>query len=432
MVVRPTYHGAVTVATSPVRLDELSTCISCGLCLNDCPTFRVLGDEADSPRGRIALIRTLVGSYGPPDASTVGHLEGCLVCRACETACPSGVPFARIMEGAREILRERTPLSRRARLIRRIGLGLVANPRRLSLATRLLALYQRSGLQWLARRAGLIPAPLRAADAMAPRRIDRPYALEDAAAIGEERHHVAFFAGCVMRTAFGDTDRATVRVLRRNGCRVSAPRDQTCCGALHAHTGEGEDARALARRNIEAFEESGASVVIANAAGCGAHLKAYDVLLRDDAEWRERARAFASRVRDVTEFLAATLAEVPRPMPGLRVAYQDACHLAHGQRIRSQPRVLIGKIPGVTLVELGDGERCCGSAGVYNLTHPAMAEELGRQKAEAVERARPDVLVSANPGCLLQISAHLARRGSPIRTAHIIDLLDEGYEKIMR
>lgn len=411
-------------APGAVRPEELSTCISCGLCLNDCPTYRVLGNEADSPRGRIALIRTLVGTYAPPDPSLVGHLEACLVCRACETACPSGVPFARLMEGAREVLRERAPEPRLVRLVRRVGLGIVADPGRLALATRLLWLYQRSGAQRLARRLGLIPRTLRAADALAPARLDAPYVLQDAPAVGEERHHVAFFAGCVMRSAFGETDRATVRVLQRNGCRVSVPREQVCCGALHTHAGEADQARRLARRNIEAFERTGAALVLVNAAGCGAQLKEYDVLLRDDPAWRGRASAFAARVRDVTEFLAANLVDTPRPLPGLRVAYQDACHLAHGQKVRGQPRALLRKIPGVTLVELGDGERCCGSAGIYNLTHPAVADELGRQKVAAIERVQPDVVASANPGCLMQIAAHLARAGSPVRTAHIIDLLD--------
>ena len=414
-----------------IRTDELSTCISCGLCLNDCPTFRILGDEADSPRGRIALMRNLVASRDAPSDSTVEHLEACLVCRACETACPSGVPFGRLMEGAREIVRERAPEPRFARSLRGIGLGVVAHPGRLELLTRVLALYQRTGLQRLARRLALIPTPLRTADALAPARIDAPFRLEDAAAFGEERRHVAFFAGCVMRTVFGETDRATVRLLRRTGCRVSVPRDQACCGALHTHAGEGEGARRLARRNIEAFERSGASAVVVNAAGCGAQLKAYGSVLRDDPAWRQRAEHFATTVRDVTEFLVGNLTAPPRPRPGLRVAYQDACHLAHGQRVRAQPRALIRSIPGVTLVELGDGERCCGSAGIYNLTHPGVAGELGQQKAAAIERARPDVVVSANPGCLLQISAHLSRSGSRIRTMHIIDLLDEGYEKIL-
>lgn len=437
--------AGVNVAAA-VRPAELSTCISCGLCLNDCPTFRILGDEADSPRGRIALIRTLVSSPGAPDTSLVAHLEGCLVCRACETACPSGVPFARLMEGAREILRERRREQPLARLARRVGLALVAEPARLATVMRLVSLYQRLGLQRLARRFRLLPVALRHAEALLPERVDAPYRLEDAPAIGEERHHVAFFAGCVMRTAFGETDRATVRVLQRNGCRVTVPAAQVCCGALHAHAGEGAAARELARRNVVAFEARGASVVLANAAGCGAHLKAYGELLRDDPAWRDRARRFAAGVRDVTEFLAPELAARPATVGPLRVAfaggvggasdgaerrlrvaYQDACHLAHGQRVRGQPRALLRAIPGVTLVELADGERCCGSAGVYNLTHPGLAAELGRQKSDAILAAGVDVVASANPGCILQIAAHLRSAGGRVRVAHVMQLLDEAY-----
>ena len=407
-----------------IRPDELSTCISCGLCLNDCPTFRVLGDEADSPRGRIALMRTLVSVRGTPDPSLVEHLEACLVCRACETACPSGVPFGILMEGAREILHERVRPPLLARLALRIGLGTVADPRRLGLATRLVWLYQRLGVRALAHRLGLVPRALRDAEALLPARIDAAYELRDEPAIGEERHHIAFFAGCVMRTAFGATDRATVRVLRKNGCRVLVPRAQVCCGALHAHAGEADGSRALARRNIEAFEASGATIILVNAAGCGAQLKGYGVLLRDDAAWRDRAERFAVRVRDVTEFLAANFVASPRPLR-LRVAYQDACHLAHGQKVRRQPRALLAAIPQVTIVELGDGERCCGSAGTYNLTHRDVADELGQMKASAIRNVNPDVVVTANPGCLLQISAHLERAGARIPVRHIMDLLDE-------
>ena len=407
-----------------IRAEELSTCISCGLCLNDCPTFRVLGDEADSPRGRIALMRTLVSMRGTPDPSLVEHLDACLVCRACETACPSGVPFGRLMEGAREIVHQRVKPPFLARLALHIGLGTVADPRRLGVVTRFVWLYQRLGLRWLAHRFRLVPRALRDAEGLLPAHIDAPYELHDEAAIGQERHHVAFFAGCVMRTAFGATERATVRVLRKNGCRVSVPRTQVCCGALHTHAGEADRSRDLARRNIEAFEAGGTTLILVNAAGCGAQLKSYGVLLRDDPAWRDRAERFAVRVRDVTEFLAANFVASPRPMP-IRVAYQDACHLAHGQKVRLQPRALLNAIPQVSIVELGDNERCCGSAGIYNLTHPDVADELGAMKASAIRNVKPDVVVTANPGCLLQISAHLERAGARIPVRHIMDLLDE-------
>lgn len=369
-------------------------------------------------------MRTLVSTHGTPDPSLVEHLDACLVCRACETACPSGVPFGRLMEGAREIVHERVEPPLLSRLILRLGLGTVAHPGRLGVVARLLSLYQRSGLRALARRLELVPPFLRDAEMLLPERIDTPYTLRDEAPIGAERHHVAFFAGCVMRSAFGETDRATVRVLQKNGCRVSVPREQVCCGALHTHAGAADESRALARRNIEAFEATDATVILVNAAGCGAQLKSYGVLLRDDAEWRERAERFGSRVRDVTEFLAANWIAAPKPM-SLRIAYQDACHLAHGQKIRRQPRALLSAIPGVTLVELPDGERCCGSAGIYNLTHPDVADELGRQKAAAIAKVKPDIVVTANPGCLLQITAHLDRSGARVPVRHIIDLLDE-------
>jgi glycolate oxidase iron-sulfur subunit len=288
--------------------------------------------------------------------------------------------------------------------------------RSLAVLTLLTALARRTGVAALATRLG---GRLGWAASLAPGR-------EGPAFRGRERADadVAFFAGCVMRAAFGDTDRATVRVLRKNGCRVSVPTAQVCCGALHAHAGEGEGSRDLARRNIEAFEASGAATIVVNAAGCGAQLKAYGVLLRDDPAWRARAERFAARVRDVTEFLAANWSAVPRAAP-LRVAYQDACHLAHGQKVRAQPRALLKRIPGVTLVELNDAERCCGSAGIYNLTHPDVASELGRLKANAIEIVKPDVVVTANPGCLLQISTHLERAGTRVPVRHIIDLLDQ-------
>ncbi|HYK97753.1 MAG TPA: heterodisulfide reductase-related iron-sulfur binding cluster, partial [Candidatus Acidoferrales bacterium] len=230
-----------------------------------------------------------------------------------------------------------------------------------------------------------------------------------------------FFAGCVMRQSFGDSDRATVRVLERGGRRVSSCGEQVCCGALHAHSGDGEGARALARLNVDAFSGSDALVVV-NAAGCGAHLKAYGEVLADDPAWAERAKAFAARVRDATE--------VARPAPGatpraVRVVYQDACHLAHGQRIRQQPRALLRAIRGVTLVEIADAERCCGSAGVYNLTHPGISAELQRQKVERILAARPDVVVSANPGCMLQLAAGLRAAGSAVPMVHLMRFLDD-------
>ena len=398
-----------------MRGDDLATCISCGLCLNDCPTYRVLGDEADSPRGRIQLIRQMVSEDGPPPDVLAGHLEACLVCRACETACPSGVPFGRIMEGAREELRARERPRRVARAVRRLGLATIASQPRLRVATRLLDLYVRSGARRLS---GLLPRRLRVMESLAMRAEGLPYV-----PVERPDADTAFFAGCIMRSQFGDTERATVRMLERDGKRVTACVEQTCCGALHAHAGDGETARELARLNVDAFAGAVGPIVV-NAAGCGAQLKAYGELLADDAAWAERARAFSARVRDASQAVrpAAVGGRAPRP---LRVVYQDACHLAHGQKIRREPRALLAAVPDVTVVPIADAERCCGSAGVYNLTHPEVATVLQRQKVAAILAVRPDVVVSANPGCILQVAAGLRAAGSEVPVVHLMRFLDD-------
>jgi len=401
-----------------VRADDLATCVSCGLCLNDCPTYRVLGEEADSPRGRIQLIRELVGSEGPPEETLVSHLDACLVCRACETVCPSLVPFGRIMEDARETVRARRAERLRTRLVRSFGFAIVVRPWLLGLATATAGLYVRSGLQALLRRSRLLPRRLARLDALLASREGPGYV-----PVEQPGADATFFAGCVMRAAFGETQRATVRLLERGGQRVTAPRRQVCCGALHAHTGDADGARVLARRNIAAFEDGEAPIVV-TAAGCGAQLKAYGELLAEDPEWAARARRFAARVRDASEVVSPQSVAPAAPRP-LRVAYQDACHLAHGQRIRLQPRALLGAMRGVSVVPVASPERCCGSAGVYNLTHPEVADELQRDKAEALADARPDVVVSANPGCILQIAAGLREAGEDVPVVHLMRFLED-------
>ena len=378
----------------------------------------MLGDEADSPRGRIQLIRGLASTDEAPDDSVVGHLEACLVCRACETACPSGVPFGRIMEGAREVLRERERPRRVAGLMRRVGLGTVMRQGRLRMATALMDRYVRAGLQRLVRATRLLPSRLAWLESFVRPAEGLPYV-----PVERTDADVALFAGCIMRAAFGETDRATERLLERAGSRVTSPGEQTCCGALHAHSGDGETARALARANIDAF--GGSEIPIAtNAAGCGAHLKAYGDVLSGDTAWAVRARAFAARVRDATELISP--ATVRRgPVRPLRVVYQDACHLAHGQKIRREPRALLAAMPNVTVVPIADAERCCGSAGVYNLTHPEVAAELQRQKVVAILAAKADVVVSANPGCILQVAAGLDRVGAPIPVVHLLRFVDD-------
>jgi glycolate oxidase iron-sulfur subunit len=324
------------------------------------------------------------------------------------------VPFGRIMEGAREVLAERSSPGPVSRAVRRFGLDTIARQGRLAFATKLTDLVVRSGLASVTRRLG--PRRLSWLSGLAARAEGAPFALAE-----REDADVCLFAGCVMREAFGDTERATVRVLERDGHRVTAPIEQMCCGALHAHAGDGERARELARLNIDAFAGSDLPIVV-NAAGCGAHLKAYGDVLQEDPAWAQRGRAFGARVRDATEVARPRQSQVRRP---LRVVYQDACHLAHGQRIRSQPRALLRAIDGVTLMEIADAERCCGSAGTYNLTQPEISQELQRQKVAAILAARPDVVVSANPGCMLQIVAGLRAAGSKVPVVHLMRFLDD-------
>jgi glycolate oxidase iron-sulfur subunit len=391
--------------------EDLATCVSCGLCLNDCPTYRVLGNEADSPRGRIQLIRELVSTPGEPDPQVVSHLDACLVCRACETACPSLVPFGRIMEAAREEITARRRSRGPAHAIRRFALDTVTHRTLLRVLVGLATLYDRTGLRGILRRA--LPSRLRAMESLV--------APSEGAAYepGTEHGDVQLFAGCVMAAAFGETQRATVRSLERSGRRVGSPRDQACCGALHAHAGLGERSRELARENLRAFAGTEGAVVV-TAAGCGAHLRAYDHVLEDD----EEAVRFVSRVRDASEVVLP--ADASRALGRrVRVAYQDACHLAHGQGIRRQPRELLRALSGVELVPIADPERCCGSAGVYNVTHPAVAGILQRDKVAAIIAAKPDVVVSANPGCMLQIRAGLREAGSSIPVVHLMRFIDD-------
>lgn len=357
-----------------------------------------------------------MSSDSAPSTSLVSHLDACLVCRACETACPSGVPFGRIMEGAREVVAERAGLRPVARAIRRAGLATVARPGLLAVAARAGTLYARSGLQRLVRATRILPRRLAAMERLLPPAEGRPFALGERAGAD-----CAFFAGCVMRSSFGDTGRATVRLLEGSGHSVTVPEDQVCCGALHAHSGDGAGARTLARRNVAAFQD-GQGPVVVHAAGCGAHLKAYGEVLADDPGWADRAAAFARRVRDASEVLVAS--GIRSRAPAIRVVYQDACHLAHGQGIRQQPRALLAAIAGVTVVPIADPERCCGSAGIYNLTHPEIATDLQRQKVQAILRARPDVVVSANPGCILQLAAGLREAGSAVPVVHLMRFLD--------
>jgi glycolate dehydrogenase iron-sulfur subunit len=429
---RPASRGGAAEAARPIPrllIPELDKCIQCGFCLPACPTYRMLGVETESPRGRIHLIEAAAQGRIPIDARLEEHMYVCLGCRACETACPAGVQFGTIIEAGRaEVGPTGSPLARRATLA--ALRHLMPYPGRLRAAAGLLRLYQRSGLGRLLRALHLMPKRLGEMEALLPGVPDRAFApqVEVFPAIGPRRARVGFLSGCAMSVLFPDSNEATIRVLRRNGCEVVVPPEQTCCGALNIHNGERDAARQMARRNIEAFLGAGVDAVIINAAGCGVASKEYPVLFRGgDPADVARAEAFSALCRDATEFLAeigltGTLGEVRA-----RATYQDPCHLAHGQRIRRQPRDLLRRIPGLELVEMDGADHCCGSAGIYNLVEPGYSSRILEEKMRAVVRTGADLLVAPNPGCLLQLAAGIRAQGLPMEACHVVDLLDRAY-----
>ena len=422
----------LAVQDSP-RQADLDRCVHCGLCLNACPTYRELGVEMDSPRGRIYQMVQVATGASEITPSYVEHIELCLACRACETACPSGVQYGRLVEAARagiENYRKR-PLG--ARLVRRFVFGhLLQSPWSLRTAGALMFLYEASGLQRLLRHSGLLRlfGSLGALERLAPP-AQPPFFFSEIGktfpAEGERRYRVAFLAGCIANISFARLNRATVRVLQKNGCEVTIPEDQTCCGALHVHSGLKSGARELAKRNIEAILGGNYDAVITNAAGCGSTLKEYHDLFDHDPEWSGRAAKFSQLVKDVNEFLAGI--ELNRKMGEVPVAvtYQDSCHLAHGQKVRVQPRMLLKAVPGLTLNEMPLSDHCCGSAGIYNVLQTEMSMALLDRKMQQVNSTPADVIVTANPGCMLQLQAGVAMQGRGQRVAHVVEILDEAY-----
>ncbi len=419
--------------------DVINTCVHCGLCLSSCPTYRETGLEMSSPRGRIYLMKAVAeGRVGMESEVFQEQMGQCLNCRACEAVCPSGVQYGAILEASRvqiEQAREEERLPPHpwpARLLRAGVFGLLFKRLELfRLFSRLMWLYQRSGAQGLARRLGVLRRlGMEETETLLPPISDRFTVPQGQilSAEGQERYHVALLAGCIMSTAFAEVHQATIRVLRKNGCTVLLPPDQGCCGALHAHGGDLDGARELARRNIAAFEGLGVDAVIVNAAGCGSTLKEYGHLLHDDPDWAARAAAFAAKVKDVSEWLAGIGLNTAAMRPlDLTVTYQEPCHLAHAQRIAAQPRALLRAIPGLRLVEMRESSLCCGSAGIYNVTQPEMAARLGARKLDNAEATGADVVVTANPGCHLQLSGGLRARGSRTAVRHIVELLDAAY-----
>jgi len=401
-------------------LPGINACVHCGFCLQACPTYLNLEDENDSPRGRIFLMRSLLeGTVSPNDPSVQRHIDQCLGCRACEPVCPSGVPYGQLLEATRATLREYEPVP----LIARFILFVFARPwllRPAMFLSRVLAATPiPSLLSGVKGRLGFAMAML----ASTGRSIERsPY---DAIGRGE-RGRVATLRGCVMDGLFSATNRATARVLKVNGYGIVAAPGQQCCGALHAHAGDLETARKLARRNISAFEKSAAEFIAVNAAGCGAIMKEYGHLLKDDPEWSERASAFGSRVRDVSELLADAGPRAGGALP-IRVTYDAPCHLQHAQRVMQAPLSVLAAIPGLELVPLHDSDQCCGSAGIYNLIEPETSDAVLAPKLANIRATRAPWVATGNPGCLMQIGAGLIRADIPAKTIHPVDLLDASY-----
>jgi glycolate oxidase iron-sulfur subunit len=434
-IVTELHHTGFTGRDIPPD-DVFNQCVRCGLCLPTCPTYVETLVETSSPRGRIALIKAVAEErLDLLSPGFVHQMSECLDCRACEAVCPSGVAYGHLLEPARtQIVRANAPARAwTARLGRSVVFGrLFADMRLMRIVARLLRFYQRSGLRRVVRASGMLKRfGLAELELLAPRISDRFFVPRDQRwrAHGTRKATVFMHAGCVMHVAFAAVNDATVRVLQRAGCEVIAPAAQGCCGAITVHAGEMDRGRELAKRNIAAFERSGADVYVINAAGCGSTLKEYGTLFAGDAEWEARATAFSAKVRDITELL-----DIVGLGPGLGrleaiVTYQEPCHLAHAQRISAAPRRLLAQIPGITLREMAESSLCCGSAGIYNLTQPEMSRRLQRRKVERIGEVDPQIVVTANPGCAMQLTSGLTAQGHTIPVQHIVELIDASYAR---
>jgi glycolate oxidase iron-sulfur subunit len=421
--------------------DELLNCMRCGFCLPTCPTYIESGyKESHAPRGRIALMKAVVDGLIEPDEEFERSLELCLGCRACETVCPSGVKYGHLLEDARDIINQNKKFSLPVRAIRKTVFdGLFPHPNRMRGLTNLIGFYQRSGLQTIARGIGfmsLLPDTLSTMEKVLPKMPtmkemkNRP---EHVAPIGKQTHRVAFFTGCLMDTMFLKTNDATIKLLQLAGCEIVIPKDQTCCGALHGHSGEKDGSKDLARRNIKAFEDLNVDFIITNAGGCGAFLIDYDHLLKDDPDFKDRAKEFTKKIKDISEILVAVKfhEKVKLELPSQIITYQDSCHLKNVMKTASAPRTLLKAITGIQYEEMKDAGRCCGSAGIYNIIESEMSMRMLDYKMIQAKNTHATTVVTANPGCLLQMKLGIEREGltGKMRGVHIVDLLLEAVKK---
>jgi len=414
-------------AHHPPSNEIIDKCVHCGFCLPVCPTYVSWGQEMDSPRGRIYLMKLASEGAAEMNPNWVSHFDSCLGCMACMTACPSGVDYGKLIEATRAQIERKTERPRGEKLHRRFMFETFTQPERLRRMRLPLLVYQKSGLQAVVRELGLLklfPKKVQAMEALLPR-LGRPEAVAEVTpAAGTKRRRVGLLLGCVQREFFPQVNAATARVLAAEGCEVAAPQAQPCCGALLVHAGEEFAAVELARKTIEAFERANVDTIVTNAAGCGSNVKEYGHLLRDDPDYAERAKVFAAKCKDVSEVLTELEPRATRHALKLRVAFHDSCHLHHAQGVCAQPRALLSDIPGLELAEIPEAAICCGSAGIFNLVQPDAANELGDRKAQLIASLKTDVVATGNPGCILQMQSALERHGQKILVVHTIQILD--------
>jgi glycolate oxidase iron-sulfur subunit len=420
---------------NPPDPKTIDACVHCGFCLSTCPSYRVLGTEMDSPRGRIYLMEGINKGEIPFSDAASQHFDSCLGCLACVTTCPSGVRYDQLIESTRAQVERNRPRSPGEKALRKLIFSLFPYPNRLRLLMRpTVGLYQKTGLQrWLRglRLLGRVSPQLAAMEALLPEQLPAKAFRDDLPRVipaqGETRYRVGMLLGCVQRLFNPEVNDATARVLAANGCEVVIPPTQGCCGALTHHQGQEAQTRELARALIDAFEQYELDAIAINASGCGHSLKQYGHILQDDPLYAERAQAFAAKVKDVQEFLAEvglTAPLAPLQTEPLVTVYQDACHMLHGQKISLQPRQLLRQIPGLQLREPVDAALCCGSSGIYNILQPEVAQELGQQKVTNLTNTGAELIASANIGCFVQISKHLAEQGKAVPVLHPMQLLD--------
>jgi len=405
----------------------IDKCVHCGFCLPACPTYVLWGQEMDSPRGRIYLMKLATEGIAQMTPKWVSHFDTCLGCMACMTACPSGVDYGKLIEATRAQIERNSPRSASEKRHRRFLFETFTSPDRLRRLRAPLLAYQRSGLQAIVRGLGflkLLPKKWQTMEALLPRLAPQEAVAEVTPAVGAKRSRVGLLLGCVQREFFSPVNAATARVLAAEGCEVVAPQAQTCCGALLVHAGEEAAAIELARKTIDVFEKANVETIVTNAAGCGSNVKEYGHLLRDDPEYAERARSFSAKCKDISEVLSDLDPRSPRHPLRMRVAFHDSCHLQHAQGLRSEPRALLASIPGLELAEIPESVICCGSAGTYNLVQPDAASSLGDRKAELISHLNADIVATGNPGCALQLQSSLARQRKKTSVVHTIQILD--------